>query len=65
VLTESKIQEDFTLLTSSTALRCTETGAPLSARRIRILPTNEHACEHENSVEILPVDGRKAETFNA
>jgi hypothetical protein len=32
----------FTLLAGSTALRFTATGAPLAARRIRILPTNQH-----------------------
>jgi hypothetical protein len=31
------------LLTGSTALRFMATGAPLAARRIRILPMNQHA----------------------
>jgi hypothetical protein len=33
----------FTLLTVSTALRFTATGAPLAARHIRILPMNQYA----------------------
>jgi hypothetical protein len=31
------------VLTGTTALRLTATDAPLAARRIRILPMNQHA----------------------
>lgn len=50
------------MLTGTTALRFTATGEPLAARRIRILPTNQHARWPNDPYEVVTIQ-RSQELF--